>query len=131
MTWNCMLAGAAFAVAGSLTSAAYAGAEDYAFEAVNARIKTSNVASFAVRLIHKATRKPVTNAVIVQTRIDMAPDGMAKMASPIDPQRSPRPGVFAFKAPLTMAGRWLLTISAKVPGEPEPVAGKITFRAAQ
>jgi hypothetical protein len=28
-----------------------------------------------------------------------------------------------------MAGRWLLSIAAKVQGEPETVIGKITFKA--
>jgi hypothetical protein len=28
-----------------------------------------------------------------------------------------------------MAGGWLLTVSAKVQGEPETVTGKITFKA--
>jgi hypothetical protein len=126
-----ILAGAALAVTASLTGAALAGANDYAFEAVEAEIRTSNVATVAVRLTHKPTGKPVIDAVIVQSRIDMAPDGMAEMASMIVPLPSPEPGVYAFKAPLTMAGRWQLTISAKVPSEPETVIGKITFRAAR
>jgi len=58
----------------------------------------------------------------------MAPDGMADMATAIAPMPSPEPGVYAFKAPLTMAGRWLLTISAKVQGEPENVVGKLIFK---
>ena len=40
----------------------------------------------------------------------------------------PEPGVYAFKTDLSMAGRWLFSISAKVQGEPETVTGKITFR---
>jgi hypothetical protein len=35
--------------------------------------------------------------------------------------------VYAFKAPLTMTGRWLLTISAKVQDEPETITGKVIF----
>jgi len=77
------------------------------------------------------SRKPVPDAVIVQTRIDTAPDGMATMASPIAPAPSPSPGVYAFKTDLTMAGRWLLSISAKVQGEPETVIGKVIFRASR
>jgi hypothetical protein len=123
-----VLAGAAFAVAVSLAGNAFAGADDYAFEPVNADIKSSNVATVAVRLVHKPSGKPVADATIVQTRLDMAPDGMADMATAIAPLPSPEPGVYAFKAPLTMAGRWLLTISAKVQGEPETVLGKITFK---
>jgi hypothetical protein len=123
-----VLAVAAFAVAVSVAGNAFAGADDYAFEPVNADIKSSNVATVAVRLVHKPSGKPVADATIVQTRLDMAPDGMADMATAIAPLPSPEPGVYAFKAPLTMAGRWLLTISAKVQGEADPVLGKIIFK---
>ena len=83
----------------------------------------------SVRLKHKATGKPITDAVIVQTRIDMAPDGMAEMASGLTPIPSDEPGVYSFKTELPMQGRWLLSIAAKVQGEPETVIGKITFQA--
>ena len=111
----------------NLTGNAFAGAADYVFEPVKSEIKSSNVATVAVRLLYKPTGKPVTDAAIVQTRLDMAPDGMADMATAIVPLPSPGPGVYAFKAPLTMTGRWLLTITAKVQGEPETVLGKLTF----
>jgi hypothetical protein len=123
-----VLAVAAFAVAVSVAGNAFAGADDYAFEPVKTDIKSSNVATVAVRLVHKPSGKPVADATIVQTRLDMAPDGMADMATAIAPLPSPEPGVYAFKAPLTMAGRWLLTISAKVQGEADPVLGKIIFK---
>ncbi len=122
------LAAAAIMAAMNLTGTAFAGADDYVFEPVKSEIKSSNVATVAVRLLHKPTGKPVVDATIVQTRLDMAPDGMADMATAIAPLPSPEPGVYAFKAPLTMAGRWLLTISAKVQGEPEPLIGKLTFK---
>jgi hypothetical protein len=122
------LAAAAVVVAMNLTGTAFAGGDDYVFEPVKSEIKSSNVASVAVRLLHKPTGKPVTDATIVQTRLDMAPDGMADMAVAIAPLPSPEPGVYAFKAPLTMAGRWLLTVSAKVQGEPDTVVGKLIFK---
>ena len=128
MILRSILAAAAVVAAMNLTSTAFAGADDYVFEPVKSEIKSSNVATVAVRLLHKPTGKPVTDAAIVQTRLDMAPDGMADMATAIAPLHSPEPGVYAFKAPLTMAGRWLLTISAKVQGEPETVIGKLTFK---
>ena len=126
-----VLAVAAFAVAVSVAGNAFAGADDYAFEPVKTDIKSSNVATVAVRLVHKPSGKPVADATIVQTRLDMAPDGMADMATAIAPLPSPEPGVYAFKAPLTMAGRWLLTISAKVQGEADPVVGKVIFKVAR
>ena len=92
-----VLAGAAFAVAVSLAGNAFAGADDYAFEPVNADIKSSNVATVAVRLVHKPSGKPVADATIVQTRLHMAPDSMADMATAIAPLSSPEPDVYAFK----------------------------------
>ena len=76
-----------------------------------------------VRLKHKATGKPVTDAVIAQTRIDMSPDAMAEMASPLTPVPSNEPGVYSFKTDLSMQGRWLLSIAAKVQGEAARPAG--------
>jgi hypothetical protein len=116
-------------IATALTGAAFAGANDYVFEPVKAEVKKGDDVVVAVRLKHKTTGKPVTDAVIVQTRIDMGPDGMGDMASPLAPVPSNEPGVYAFKTELSMAGRWLLSIAAKVQGEPETVVGKITFRA--
>jgi hypothetical protein len=128
MTRKFILAGAALAVAVSLTGTAFAGANDYAFEPVSANVNRGEI-TVAVRLMHKPTGKSVPDAVITQSRIDMAPDGMATMASPIAPAPSPSPGIYAFKTDLAMAGRWLLSVSARVQGEPEPVIGKVIFTA--
>src|SRR5262249_28242622 len=72
---------AAFAAATNLTGAAFAGANDYVFEPVNAQVKKGDDVIVSVRLKHKPTGKVVTDAVIVQTRIDMSPDAMGEMAS--------------------------------------------------
>jgi YtkA-like len=119
----------ALAAAMNLTGAAFAGANDYAFEPVKAELKKGDDVVVSVRLKHKTTGKPVTDAVIVQTRIDMGPDGMGEMASPLTPVPSNEPGVYSFKTDLSMQGRWLLSIAAKVQGEPQTVVGKIIFRA--
>src|SRR6266568_3795914 len=108
-------------------NAALAGANDYTFEPVKAELKKGDT-TVAVRLVHKPSGKPVADAVIIQTRIDMAPEGMAQMASPLTPQPGAEPGVYSFKTELPMAGRWLLSIAAKVQGEPETVVGKITYK---
>jgi hypothetical protein len=124
-----LFASIVFAGAVNLTGDAFAGANDYVFEPVKAEVKKGDDVVVSVRLKHKATGKAVTDAVIVQTRIDMSPDAMAEMASPLTPVPSNEPGVYSFKTDLSMQGRWLLTIAAKVQGEPETVVGKITFRA--
>jgi YtkA-like len=129
MTWRSTFGSAAFLAAISLSGTAFAGANDYVFEPVKAEVKKGDDVVVSVRLKHKATGKPVTDAVIVQTRIDMSPDAMAEMASPLTPVPSNEPGVYSFKTDLSMQGRWLLSIAAKVQGEPETVVGKITFRA--
>jgi hypothetical protein len=123
------VAGAAIALALTLNVAALAAANDYAFEPVNAQVKKGDDVIVSVRLKHKPTGKPVSDAVIVQTRIDMAPDAMPEMASPITQVPSTEPGVYSFKTDLSMQGRWLLSIAAKVQGELETVVGKITIQA--
>ncbi len=110
-------------------SAAFAAASDYAFEPVNAELKKGDDVTVAVRLTNKATGKPVVDAVIFRTRVDMAPDGMAEMESPVTPLPVKDPGVYAFKTDLPMAGRYQLTLSAKVQGEPETVIGKVVIKA--
>ena len=129
MTWRSTIGVAAFLVAISLSGTAFAGANDYVFEPVKADVKKGDDVVVSVRLKHKTTGKPVTDAVIVQTRIDMSPDAMGEMASPLTPVPSNELGVYSFKTDLSMQGRWLLSIAAKVQGEPETVVGKITFRA--
>jgi hypothetical protein len=129
MTRKILSAGGAIAVVMSLAGPVFGGASDYVFEPVKAEVKKGDDVVVSVRLKHKATGKAVTEAVIVQTRIDMGPDGMGEMASPLTPVPSNEPGVYSFKTDLSMQGRWLLNIAAKVQGEAETVVGKITFRA--
>jgi hypothetical protein len=124
------VAGVVFAAAVSVTSAAFAGASDYTFEPVKAEVKKGNGVTLAVRLVHKPTGKPVSDAVIFSPRIDMSPEGMETMTAPATPVAGTEPGTYGFKTDLVMAGGWLLTVSAKVQGEPETVTGKITFKAA-
>ena len=131
MAWKCMLPGVAVVVAVSVSSPAFAAANDYLFEPVNAQVTKGDDLILSVRLRHKPTGKIVTDAVIVRSRIDMAPDGMAEMAAPIAAVSSAQPGVYSFKTELSMEGRWLLSIAAKVQGEAETVVGKIMFQASE
>src|SRR5690349_4471249 len=110
-------------------SAAMAGAGDYAFEPVNPEMKKGEDVTLALRLVNKQTGKPVPDAVIFKTRVDMAPDGMAEMESAVAPLPSKEPGVYAFKTDMPMAGRYQVTMSVKVQGEPETVTGKVVVTA--
>lgn len=126
MTSRTMLIAAGFAVAAGLATQARAGAGDYTFEPVKPELQKGD-ATLAVRLVQKSTKKSIADAVIVRSRVDMGPDGMPTMESPLAPEPSSEPGVYSFKTNLPMAGHWLLSIAAKVQGEPETVVGKITY----
>ncbi|MBX6425548.1 MAG: FixH family protein [Variibacter sp.] len=124
-----LLAAWTAAAIGLAPAAALAGANDYAFEPVAAETKKGDAVIVAVRLVHKPTGKPVPDAVIIRKRLDMAPDGMAEMESPLEPAPAPEPGVYAFKTELPMAGRYQLSLAAKVQGEPETVVGRVVIKA--
>src|SRR3984893_4662616 len=123
------VAGVVFAAAISVPRAGFGGASDYTFEPVKAEVKKGNGLTLAVHLVHKPTGKPVIDAVLFSPRIDMSPEGMETMTAPATLVAGSEPGTYGFKTDLVMAGGWLLTVSAKVQGEPETVTGKVTFKA--
>jgi hypothetical protein len=118
-------------IAVSLTgSATLARAEikDYEFQLVDQTVKKGD-AIISVRLVHKPDGKPVPDAVIFATRLDMAPDGMQDMVTKIAAMPSTEPGVYKFKATLSMAGGWQLSLGAKVQGETGTVESKLVIEA--
>lgn len=119
---------AAIALFGFAASPAFADVKDYEFQLVQSEAKKGD-ATIAVRLVNKKTGKLVPDAVIITKRIDMAPDGMAEMATKIDQMPSTEPGVYRFKANLSMEGRWQLSLGAKVQGETATVQSKLMIRA--
>ena len=125
------LAAALLALGSNFTlSPAWADIKDYEFQLVNAAPKTGE-AVIAVQLINKTTGKYVPDAVIVATRIDMAPDGMETMTARIEAMPSSEPGVYLFKTRLAMVGGWRLSLAAKVQGETGTVQSRLTLKAAQ
>lgn len=124
--WLAIAASLTFTLAGPT---ALAGADDYVFEPLQAELTKGDDVTVAVRLVHKPTGKPIADAVIFRTRIDMGPDGMAEMVSPVTPVAPKEPGTYAFKTDLAMPGRYLFSLAAKVQGEPETVVGKIMLKA--
>jgi hypothetical protein len=118
-----VLIGLAFGAA----SPAYAAMQEYEFQPVKNEIKKGE-AVIAVRLINKATRKPVPDAVIFATRLDMAPEGMQDMATKVTPIPSSEPGVYRFKANLSMEGGWQLSLGAKIQGETGSLENKLILK---
>jgi hypothetical protein len=117
----------ALAIAGSV-SIARADIKDYEFQLIDQTVKKGD-AIISVRLTHKPDGKPVPDAVIFATRLDMTPDGMQEMATKITPMPSTEPGVYRFKAAVTMQGRWQLSLGAKVQGETGTVENKLVITA--
>jgi YtkA-like len=112
-------------------SIARADIKDYEFQLVDQAVKAGPDKIIAVRLINKASGKPVPDAVIFATRLDMAPDGMQEMATRVDPLPGTEPGTYTFKATFGMAGRWQLSLGAKVQGETGTVENKLVIQADQ
>lgn len=115
-------------IAGSAT-VALAASQDYEFQPVSTDVKQGQGSLVSVRLIDKRTGKPVPNAVIFTTRMDMAPEGMEMMTTPVEATSSTDPGVYAFKTDFTMAGGWRFKLAAKVQGEPDSVQGELVLKA--
>lgn len=117
------------AMAGSATMA-QADIKDYRFELVDPAVKAGTTDRvFTVRLVNTKTGKPVPDAVVFATRLDMAADGMPEMATKIAPVPGTEPGTYKFKATFGMAGRWQLSLGAKVQGETGLVDGKLVITA--
>jgi hypothetical protein len=124
------------ALAAALTTFAFLGAtslaradiKDYEFQLVEKDIKKGD-AVLSVRLVHKPDGKAVPDAVIFATRLDMAPEGMEMMQTQIAPMPGGEPGVYRFKANLTMQGGWQLSLGAKIQGETGTLENKLVLKA--
>ena len=116
------------AMTGSVT-AARADIKDYEFQLVDQTVKAGPDKTITVRLVNKTTGKVVPDAVIFATRLDMAPDGMQEMATKVAPAPGAEPGTYRFKATFGMAGRWQLSLGAKVQGETGTVESKLVITA--
>jgi hypothetical protein len=116
------------AVVGS-TTIARADIKDYKFELVDPTVQAGPDKVITVRLMNTKTGKPVPDAVIFATRLDMAPDGMQEMATKIAAVPGGEPGTYKFKATFGMAGRWQLSLGAKVQGETGTVETKLVITA--
>ncbi len=116
-------------VAGS--TLAHAAPQDYRFEVLQQSVKKGQVVALDVRLVHVPSGKPVADAVVIQTRLDMSSDGMRDMAAKLAPQPSPSPGIHRFETKLEMEGDWALALAAKVPGETGTVQGTVHLKVAK
>jgi hypothetical protein len=102
---------------------------DYEFKLVEPTVAVGKDKIVTVQLVNKKTGKPVPDAVIFATRLDMAPEGMPEMATRIAREPGGEPGSYRFKAAFGMEGKWLLSLGAKVQGETGTVESKLVITA--
>jgi len=108
---------------------AHAEIKNYQFQLVQPTVQAGGDRIVTVRLVDKTTGKPVPDAVIFATRLDMAPDGMQEMVTKVTPMPGTEPGTYRFKANFSMAGRWQLSLGAKVQGQTGTVENKLVVTA--
>ena len=86
----------------------------------------------SVRLLHDS--KLVSGAIIIQSRADMGPIGMAAMTAPIKPLGEKPPGTYRFEisnGPVwNKPDNWALSFSAKVQGVAQTISGSVTVKLA-
>jgi len=84
----------------------------------------------ALKLMHDG--KPVIGAIIIQSRADMGPMGMATMTAPIKSLGEQPPGTYRFEVtngPVwTKPDPWAISVSAKVQGVTQTVSGSVTVK---
>ena len=112
-----------------LAAPAHAAAKDYRFEVVQAQPAGKNLTDVTVRLTHIPDGKPVAGAVIFQTKVDMGPSGMGEMTGKVTLRPGDPTDTYRFRTETGMAGKWALTLTAKVQGETDTVRGTVTFDA--
>jgi hypothetical protein len=113
----------------ALPATAFAGAADYKFELASAKPAGDGKTDVAIKLVHTPDEKPVTDAVIFESKADMGPSGMATMPGKVAAVPSGKDGLYRFTTTTGMAGKWALHMSAKVQGETETVKGTVEFAA--
>jgi len=117
--------------AAAFATAARAEIKNYEFQLVQPTVKAGADRIVTVQLVNKTTGKAVPDAVVFASRLDMAPEGMQEMATKVTPVPGGEPGTYRFKATFGMAGRWQLSLGAKVQGEAGTVENKLVVAAEQ
>ena len=117
------------AAIGWANSPAMADISDYRFELVDPAVKAGPDKVITVRLMNQKTGKAVPGAVIFATRLDMAPEAMQEMVTKVTPVADGEPGTYKFQATFGMAGRWQLSLGAKIQGEAGTLENKLVITA--
>jgi hypothetical protein len=105
----------------------------FRFDVVGQPEKTApGVNVVSVHLVQLPDNKPVSGAVIVESKADMGPENMATMTAPVKVLTSSDPSLYRLEVQFgdlwNKPADWTLTLAAKVQGEAETVHGSITVK---
>ncbi|MBN9563509.1 MAG: FixH family protein [Alphaproteobacteria bacterium] len=84
-----------------------------------------------MRLVHRRDGSPVTNAEVILERTDMGPDGMGDMTARAYIRPYGDPGTYRVEIHPAMAGRWAVTVAARIADQPIPVRQSLTVALAK
>jgi hypothetical protein len=112
----------------ALTAAVFAAGTDYKVQAVAPEIRPGESSDMAIT-ITDGTGKNVPNARITGVKLDMAMQGMGDMAMPVKQVVSPNKGEYHFVGNIMHSGAWKLTVTARIPGESDPVTATVVLTA--
>jgi len=108
-----------------------AAATGYGFELAGpAKSAGGGKSIVAVKLMHDG--KPVTGAIIIQSRADMGPINMASMTAPVKALGEKPPGTYTFEigkgSVWNKPDNWALTFGAKIQGIARTVTGGVIVK---
>lgn len=113
---------------GMMVSLSHAAAKDYRFELVDKTIHAGQKVPITIRLVQTKTGKDVTNADLEEPKLIMKMKGMADMPGHAAKMAPDGKGNYRVAADVVAPGEWVLELTAKVPGEKEPVKGSLNFQ---
>jgi len=102
---------------------------DYEFQLASRTVTRADMVIINVKLVNRKTLEPVVGAIVFASRLDMQPDGMEAMTTPLEAMPATEAGVYRFSASLAMAGGWRLSLAAKIQGEEGTLQSSLVFQA--
>ena len=106
---------------------------NYRFELAGpARSSGGGKSIVSIRIVHVGDNRPVLGAIVIQSRADMGPIGMAAMTATIKSLGEQPPGVYRFEVENGSVWRkpdnWSLSFSAKVQGVARTVSDSVIVK---
>lgn len=103
----------------------YAEAADYRFDPLEQTVHAGEKVPVPLRLVAVKTGKPVAGAALAEPKLIMIMPGMEDMDGHAVKAPAQADGTYRVLADLVAPGAWVLTVTAQVAGEKEPVTGTV------